>query len=190
MEFLIAFGIIAAAVGGFVLGKKFSSNEIEKTKLEQQLAVKTEELEAFHSKVNSHFEKTAELFNHVSDSYQSLYDHMATSSTQLCASQTFHSLPKSSSEEPAREDSIPAQSSIKNEALFDANHLYKAHDYRNQQAENDTEEVKVHDPKVVEIAKAKESSKSDLDAQALDYAIKDKGVINHNSLDIDGAKNS
>jgi len=189
MELLIALGIIAAAVGGFVFGKKFSSNAIEKTKLEQQLAVKTEELEAFHSKVNSHFEKTAVLFNHVSDSYQSLYDHMATSSTQLCASQTFRSLPKSLSDEISHESSS-AQDSANKEEVFDANHLYKAHNYRNQQAENDIEEAKARDPKVVEIAKAKEDSLNELDAQALDYAIKGKGVVNHNSLNIDGVKNS
>jgi len=45
---------------------------------------------------------------------------------------------------------------------------------------------KLSDNKVVEIASAKEDSS----AQALDYAIKKEGVINHNSLDIDGVKNS
>ncbi len=189
MEFLIAFGIIGAALGGYLLGKKFSSNEVEKAKLVQQLSDKTAELDAFHSKVNSHFEKTADLFNHVSDSYQSLYDHMATSSTQLCASQTFQALPKSSSE-GFPDDSVSSPQSNSKEELFDANHLYKAHDYRNQQAENDAEDNKIDDPKIIEIAKAKENVMSDAEAQALDYAIKAKGVVNHNSLDIEGVKNS
>ena len=189
MDLLIAFGILATAVAGFLLGKKYSGGEVERAKLEQQLSEKTEELNAFHSKVNSHFEKTAELFNHVSDSYQSLYDHMATSSTQLCASQTFHSLPKSSDERLSSE-SATVKEAGNGEEVFDANHLYNAHSYRNQHAENDAEEATVDDPKVVEIASAKEDPSADFDAHALDYAIKEKGVVNHNSLDMDGVKNS
>ena len=193
MDLLIAFGIIAAGAAGFIFGKKFSGSEVERAKLEQQLSEKTEELNAFHSKVNSHFEKTAELFNHVSDSYQSLYDHMATSSTQLCASQTFQSLPKSSTEQLSADSTSVNSGSFesgKSEEVFDATQLYNAHSYRNQQAENDPEEEKIDDPKVVEIASAKGEAATDADAQALDYAIKKKGVINHNSLDMDGVKSS
>jgi len=191
MEILSAIGIIVAAVVGFLFGKKHSSSEVEKKRLEQELKEKTAELDTFHSKVNTHFEKTAELFNHVSDSYQSLYDHMAKSSTQLCASQTFQALPKNS-ESPEGTDPTAtlSQASVnKNEdsELFDADHLYQAHEYRNHVAEELTDEkTKTTDNKVVEIASAKENH----DAQALDYAIKKKGVLNHNSLDIEGVKNS
>ncbi len=191
MEILSAVGIIVAAIVGFIFGKKNSTNEVERNRLEQQLKEKTSELEAFHSKVNTHFEKTAELFNHVSDSYQSLYDHMAKSSTQLCASQTFQVLPKTS--EP-QIDAVPhstpdKKSDTKKSAgdVFDADQLYQAHEYRNQEENNESpDEPLLTDNKVVEIASVKENQ----DAQALDYAIKEKGVINHNSLDIEGVKNS
>jgi len=186
MEILSAIAIIAAATAGFLFGKKHSSNEEEKNRLEQQLKEKSAELEAFHSKVNTHFEKTAELFNHVSDSYQSLYDHMAKSSTQLCASQTFQVLPKSTETLEETEANPVLKQSAKDGELFDADHLYNAHDYRNKDAEETVEELPVDDNKVVEIASAKEDS----DAQALDYAIKAKGVVNHNSLDVEGVKNS
>ncbi|MBV1908526.1 MAG: YhcB family protein [Kangiellaceae bacterium] len=189
MEILLSVGIVVAAAVGFFFGRNFSSNEVEKNRLEQQLKDKTAELETFHAKVNGHFEKTAELFNHVSDSYQSLYDHMATSSTQLCATQTFQSLPKSQEEQSIRENPTISQQSAQtaaSEEVFDANHLYNAHDYRNQEQQEEPEEPTIDDNKVVEIASAKEDS----DAQALDYAIKEKGVINHNSLNIEGVKNS
>jgi len=191
MEILSAIGIIVAAVAGFLFGKKHSSSEVEKNRLEKELKEKSAELETFHSKVNTHFEKTAELFNHVSDSYQSLYDHMAKSSTQLCASQTFQVLPKTSEspqdEVPAATLSQDSAEKSEDEKLFDADHLYQAHEYRNQATEEDKpEDVKFSDNKVVEIATAKDNQ----DAQALDYAIKEKGVINHNSLDIEGVKNS
>jgi len=194
MEILSAVGIIVAAIAGFLFGKKHSSGEVEKNRLTQELKDKTAELDAFHSKVNTHFEKTAELFNHVSDSYQSLYDHMAKSSTQLCASQTFQVLPKSSGDE-ANLDPALAQDTENNttstekadQEVFDADHLYQAHEYRNQESEEEkSEETKFNDNKVVEIASAKENN----DAPALDYAIKAKGVINHNSLDVEGVKNS
>ena len=170
-------------------------------------------MEAFHSKVNNHFEKTAELFNHVSDSYQSLYDHMAHSSNQLCASPTFQALPKNN-QTPALEPKptpsvaeVGPYSKLKrnmDKGIFDANRLYNAHDYRNKmdseklEAKTEAEAEAINyspvpaptpaneDNKVVEISSAKE----DKDAHALDYAIKEKGVINHNSLDMDGVKNS
>ncbi len=191
MEILSAVGIIVAAVVGFLFGKKNSSNEVEKNRLEQQLKEKTSELEAFHSKVNTHFEKTAELFNHVSDSYQSLYDHMAKSSTQLCASQTFQILSKTTEPqlEPGTAPVLSENSDVHaaDSGLFNADQLYQAHEYRNQTVEEETIDApQTTDNKVVEIASAKENQ----DAQALDYAIKEKGVINHNSLDIEGVKNS
>jgi len=188
MEILSAIAIVVAAAAGFIFGKKFSTNEVEKNRLEKELKDKSAELDAFHSKVNTHFEKTAELFNHVSDSYQSLYDHMAKSSTQLCASQTFQSLPKS--EETGEETAgnpVLKQNSEDGE-LFDANHLYKAHEYRNQETgEEEAPLVENNDDnKIVEIT----SLQDDDGEPALDYAIKKDGVINHNSLDIDGVKSS
>jgi len=188
MEILSALAIVIAAVAGFIFGKKFSTHEVEKNRLEKELKDKTAELEAYHSKVNTHFEKTAELFNHVSDSYQSLYDHMAKSSTQLCASQTFQSLPKANeTDEETLGNPVLKQNSESGE-LFDANHLYKAHEYRNQEIdEEETPSVEdAEDNKVVEIT----SLQDDDGEPALDYAIKKNGVINHNSLDIDGVKNS
>jgi len=190
MEFLSAIAILVAGAAGFIFGKTFSTNEAEKNRLEKELKEKTSELEAFHSKVNTHFEKTSELFNHVSDSYQSLYDHMAKSSTQLCASQTFQALPKSTDaplDQETLENPVLKQKANDGE-LFDADQLYKAHEYRNQEEEEEQEKIEepvINDNKVVEIT----SAIDDKD-QALDYAIKEKGVINHNSLDIEGVKNS
>lgn len=187
MEILLTVGILVAAAAGFFFGRNFSTNEVEKNKLEQQLKEKSAELEAFHGKVNNHFEKTAELFNHVSDSYQSLYDHMAKSSTQLCATQTFQALPKNTDPKQAiPEEPKSAKSNDGLKEVFNPDQLYKAHDYRNKEEAENEVEPEVNDNKVVEIASAKE----DQDAQALDYAIKEKGVVNHNSLDIEGVKNS
>ena len=219
MEIITLIGFVAVAGIAFFVGQTFSTSQTEKKQLEEALKAKTKELEAFHSKVNNHFEKTAELFNHVSDSYQSLYDHMAQSSNQLCASPTFQALPTQSAQNTSQ-NSIQTQpisnatevpqevgpysklKRVSDKGIFDANRLYNAHDYRNkdEQEKEKVEESNVSEPdyssfadqhdkqdnKVVEINSAKE----DKDAQALDYAIKEKGVINHNSLDMEGVKNS
>lgn len=195
MEILYIVGMIVAAIVGFIFGKRNSSTEVENKRIQQELVSKTEELESFHSKVNNHFEKTSELFNHVSDSYQSLYEHMAKSSSQLCANQTFQSLPKSNQQAETQLESEvnPAlKQQAKDGKLFDADHLYNAHDYRNKEDNQDnadkieTDDNDKLDNKVVEITSAKDETSS----PALDYAIKEKGVINHNSLEIEGVKNS
>ena len=189
--FVTLIGIIVAAGAGFYFGRNLSGNEKERVRLESELKEKQVELEAFRGKVNSHFEKTAELFNQVSDSYQSLYDHMANSSTQLCASPTFQALPQASDDAPEAMPHPAHKTNRDKNNLFDADNLYKAHEYRNQ-AETESDEPEAieskakEDDKVVDI----ETAKDDKKAPPLDYAIKEKGVVNHNSLDVDGVKTS
>jgi len=194
MEYtFVLVGIITAAAAGFYFGRNWSTNAQEKNRLEQELKDKQDELDAFRNKVTTHFEKTADLFNQVSDSYQSLYDHMATSSNQLCATPTFSALPKSdaSGVDANRIESTPNpvhQSNTDSRNMFDADRLYNAHDYRNQdEIEEKVEEEELSDPaNVVDI----ESAKEERNEPALDYAVKKDGVVNHNSLDIDGVKTS
>ena len=193
MEYtLVLVGIIAAAAAGFYFGRNLSTNSQEKNRLEQELKDKQEELEAFRNKVTNHFEKTADLFNQVSDSYQSLYDHMATSSNQLCATPTFQSLPQGAENNLETKPNPIHDSNSKSEDLFDANRLYNAHDYRNQDEEENeevTSEESIQDTAtVVDIESAKE--KEEMNEPALDYAVKADGVVNHNSLDVDGVKTS
>lgn len=176
--FLVISGLLIGAAAGFYFGRSSSSETKEKGRLEAELREKQAELEGFRTKVNSHFEKTADLFNQVSDSYQSLYDHMAHSSNHLCASPTFQSLPKSAT---ANSETLPNPvHSTDKENLFDANNLYNAHDYRNQSQEKeiDTPDIEAND-KVVDIESVKEEKKM----PPLDYAIKEEGTINHNSLE-------
>ncbi len=203
--FLILVSLVAAAAGGFYFGRNSSGNTRELGRLEAELKEKQEQLDAFRNKVTSHFEKTADLFNHVSDSYQSLYDHMAKSSSQLCATQTFQSLPtqqatnslsqaqvpettSSTTPSPAPA-SAPVEESQNSQAMFDANNLYNAHDYRNQQQEEIDEENQEKESKAAKVVDI-ESAKEERNEPALDYAIKEKGVINHNSLDVEGIKTS
>ncbi|MDH5432335.1 MAG: YhcB family protein [Gammaproteobacteria bacterium] len=193
MEFLTTLGLLAAVAFGFYLGRQYSGNAQEKQKLEEEIREKQAELDQFRGKVNQHFETTAKLFNQVSESYQDLYDHIAKSSNQLCATQTFNSLPEKSRDAEALENNTSEVKADSDSAdQFDANKLYKAHDYRNKNEKNGTSEktdfeVKVtknksekKNEKVVDIETAKEDKNP-----PLDYAIKEKGVVNHNSLNND-----
>jgi uncharacterized membrane-anchored protein YhcB (DUF1043 family) len=200
MEVLAVLGILVAAAAGFYFGRNNSGNAQDLARLESDLKSKQEELDAFRAKVSNHFETTANLFNQVSDSYQSLYDHMATSSNQLCSTPSFQSLPKSkASSKASDDDSEPSNSQLHKtntdaNDMFDANKLYNAHGYRTSAAEpieTKPEEGAIGFPppadnKVVDI----ETAKEDKAEPALDYAIKDKGVVNHNSLNMDDAKSS
>jgi uncharacterized membrane-anchored protein YhcB (DUF1043 family) len=194
MEYVFALiGMIAAAAGGFYVGRNYSSDLQEKTRLAAELNEKSEELNAFREKVTGHFEKTAELFNQVSDSYQSLYEHMANSSNQLCTSPSFHSLPKSAQQNLESKSGRPHKSGKDSDNMFDADKLYKAHNYRNQAEAAEKEKAKPTETKESK-GKAKvvdiDSAKDDKNEPALDYAIKEKGIVNHNSLNIDGVKTS
>ncbi|MCW8877729.1 MAG: YhcB family protein [Kangiellaceae bacterium] len=183
----IILGIIVAAGAGFFIGKGFSKESQEKSRLEQELQDKQAELDAFRNKVTNHFEKTADLFNQVSDSYQSLYDHIASSSNQLCSAPSFQTLPKSEQDALESKQNPVHANAGNSEHMFDANKLYNAHDYRNQAEEQVEEETPIVDSdKVVDI----ETAKEDRNEPALDYAVKKDGVINHNSLDVDGVKTS
>jgi len=184
----IIIGILIAGGIGFWLGRKNSASEEELKSLKEALAAKQEELDGFRNKVNQHFEKTAELFNQVSDSYQSLYEHMAKSSGQLCASQTFGTLPKAqqSNDKPNTLET-DANAGEQSESVFNPEKLYRAHEYRNRPPLKEPSHEE--SPNVVQLEKARESQVEQAEP-ALDYAIKDKGVINHNSLDIDGVKTS
>ncbi len=195
MEILVILAIIVSGGAGFYFGRNNSPDSKEKIRLETELKQRTDELESFQNKVTNHFEKTANLFNQVSDSYQTLYDHMAKSSSQLCSSQTFKAMPKSTKDRAASAQTIENGQTKKE--VFNADALYNAYDYRNKLEQTDelvtkkktvdTPKKKVNkDNKVVDIVSAKE----DKNAPALDYAIKDKGIINHNSLNIDDVKTS
>ncbi len=174
--FLYLLGILVALAAGYYLGQNFSNKAKEKNRLEAELNEKQQEIEGLRNRVNQHFETTAGLFNQVSDSYQQLYDHMAKSSSQLCSTQNFHVLPisaevsESNEKLPQNFDNIH-KTNTNTEELFDADNLYKAHNYRNQPLEPDqTDNVQddsTNKDKIVDIDSVKNPN------PARDYAVKD-----------------
>lgn len=80
-------GIIAFAFGtgiGFALAYLLLPRGQRVRELERQLQATQAELAAYRGKVNQHFQKTAELFEDMTDRYRAVYQHMAGAAQALC----------------------------------------------------------------------------------------------------------
>lgn len=80
--------IITFAFGlgfGFLLAYLLLPRGQRTRELEERLQATQAELDAYRAKVNQHFQKTAELFEDMTDRYRAVYQHMASSAQALCA---------------------------------------------------------------------------------------------------------
>lgn len=79
--------IITFAFGlgfGFLLAYLLLPRGQRMRELEQQLQETQAELDGYRGKVNQHFQKTAELFEDMTDRYRAVYQHMASGAQALC----------------------------------------------------------------------------------------------------------
>lgn len=74
---------IAAAVAAFFIGRYTAPGSTRVRELEEQRDDSSRELRAYREQVNGHFQTTAQLFNDVTASYRSLYEHLADGSEKL-----------------------------------------------------------------------------------------------------------
>ena len=81
---MLAVGVLL----GFVIGRTKGDTSAPRVKeLEENLAKADEEMQQYRGQVTGHFEKTANLFNQLTNDYREVYEHLATSSEQLCGDQ-------------------------------------------------------------------------------------------------------
>ncbi|MEE4244921.1 MAG: DUF1043 family protein [Kangiellaceae bacterium] len=190
MEWLI--GLIlagAAAAIAYNLGKQNGPSQQKIDELEQLVLEKDAELQRYRSKVSDHFETTANLFSKVSADYQALYQHMADSSQSLIGAQPFK---VGLQQQPSA--AIPTlEANFKGQDTFSDESLYNAHEYRNQPEDA----AETEQPKAAPVVSAEDNSAdiihldqatADKEHPPLDYAVKEDGVINHNSLNMDNVK--
>lgn len=194
MEWIAGLAIIVATAAiAYTIGKNQAPSKRKIDELENLVVEKDSELQQYRQKVNHHFEKTANLFGKVTEDYQALYQFMAQSSEHLVGAQPF----KNAMEHKPSTEQIDTD--FKGEDTFSTEQFYRAHEYRNQDEAEANAEVteKQQDDAVREATKdAKEHSadiihldkSNDSEDRPLDYAIKEKGVINHNSLNMDNVK--
>ncbi len=180
MAWIISLVLIAiSAAVAYTFGKRSSPAQQQINELESIVLEKEAELQQYKKQVTSHFEQSAKLFGKVTEEYQALYHFMANSSQSLAGEQPFKTaLPQS--------DTKAIEGSFKGSDTFSDEQYYHAHDYR---IKNEEEQKPSASADVVQLKKSKEEKvDDDSDHPALDYAIKEKGVINHNSLNMENVK--
>jgi len=81
---MLAVGVLL----GFFMGRNKGDTSAPRVKeLEESLAQASQEMQQYRGQVTGHFEKTASLFNQLTNDYREVYEHLANSSEQLCGDQ-------------------------------------------------------------------------------------------------------
>ena len=103
------FGLLMGLLLAALVGRFFGSS----AEAQRQAKQAEQSLDHYKAQVTAHFEKTAELFGDLSDSYRAVYEHMASSAQGLCdadevrqriAASSLQALPR---ETGAQTDGIP-----------------------------------------------------------------------------------
>ena len=77
-------GLIFGILIGILVGYFLRSPGPSLTEVQNELDKTRKELEGYRSKVTEHFAKTADLVNDLTKNYKAVYEHLASSSQQLC----------------------------------------------------------------------------------------------------------
>ena len=178
--------VLVAGVIGFAFGRNSAPDQKKMSDMENLILEKDDQLKSYQNKVTTHFDKSAQLFDKVTQDYQSLYQHMASSSQELIGAQPFKpALENKGTELPPKTSEEPEPSLAD---TFNNESLYNAHDYRNQEQQQANKENTASDngsADIIELKQAKdELDEKEKKERPLDYAIKKEGEINHNSLEI------
>ncbi|NVJ61415.1 MAG: DUF1043 family protein [Gammaproteobacteria bacterium] len=187
MEWVILLIVFVGATAfAYSAGKKQSPAQQKIDELESVIVEKESQLQSYQQKINHHFERSANLFSKVTDDYEKLYQYMAQSSESLGNAQVFK---RALENKPSIAVPTSEPEEFNGEDTFSDENLYRAHDYRNQETideEESKEESSTAD--IIQLEDKKPSSESKKGQAPLDYAIKENGVINHNSLNMENVK--
>jgi len=81
---MLAVGVLV----GYFMGRSKGDTSLPKVQeLEESIAQANQEMQDYRGQVTGHFEKTANLFNQLTNDYREVYEHLANSSEQLCGDQ-------------------------------------------------------------------------------------------------------
>jgi len=201
VEFLpgLIIAVIAFAAG-VALGKFIAPNANRVKELEDTIENNKQQHQSYKDNVAEHFSQSANLFGDITEKYRSLYDHMSSGAYDLCDRRsiprelanshvnilavespeispqlTDHGIPIMPENAPTDETIVdvsrPGLSPLDAESQIIVQ--------QNKQQQNDGAEIINLDSQRTEEEAPAE--------QAKDYAIKAKGVINHNSLEQDNS---
>lgn len=88
MIWLVAVGCLAVGVViGVVLASRMNTSPSRVQELENQIRSLKESHGEYRDNVSDHFSMTAELVQHMTESYREVYQHLATGAQDLCPSE-------------------------------------------------------------------------------------------------------
>ena len=184
--------IIVAAAGGFLAGRTLAPNQQRIKDLESELADKQNEHQEYREQVAEHIAGSAKKFQSMTHQYRDLYDHLSDGAQQLCERR---SIPRELStshvdilavESPASTPKLsdapePAEPKVVDVTNADLAPISES----NQAILDEHKQVQPETADIIDIDSQRTTDTLSEPEQAKDYAIKDKGVINHNSLNRD-----
>ena len=93
MIWLVAIGCLAiGVVVGVVVASRISSSPSRVRELESQIRKLKETHTEYKDSVSDHFSMTAELIQHMTESYREVYQHLASGAQDLCSNEVANKL--------------------------------------------------------------------------------------------------
>ncbi len=93
MIWLVAIGCLAiGVVVGVVIASRISSSPSRVRELESQIRKLKESHTEYKDSVSDHFSMTAELIQHMTESYREVYQHLASGAQDLCSNEVANKL--------------------------------------------------------------------------------------------------
>ena len=202
----IVLGLIIAAIAfaaGAMSGKFIAPNARRIKELEETIEENKLQHQSYKDTVAEHFSESAHMFGDITEKYRSLYEHMSTGAYNLCDRR---SIPRELSTshvnilavelpEVAPQLNDNDNDAQKNHPTVSADELMvdvsregmSPIDPRSQQIIQQNKIDKENTAEIIELdtQRPEEAQSKQSQVQAKDYAIKAKGVINHNSLNRD-----
>ena len=194
MDIWVTLIVIAGAIAGFFAGRYFAPNQKEIQDLTNQLAEKEASHQEYREQVAEHMAGSARKFGKITQEYRDLYEHLATGAQELCERRA---IPRELStshvnilavESPSSAPQLETKSEVSEPSVVDVVSTNLSPISDTDQAildEHNSQEQESADIIDLETQRNELADDSEAAAPAKDYAVKEKGVINHNSLNRD-----
>ena len=197
MDIWITLVVIVVAIAGFFAGRFFAPNQQEIQDLTNQLAEKEASHQKYREQVAEHMAGSAQKFGKITQEYRELYEHLSSGAQELCERRA---IPRELStshvnilavESPSSAPQIESVAEPAEPSVVDVVSTNLSPISDTDQAildEHNSQEQESADIIDLETQRNEMNDESEVAAPAKDYAVKEKGVINHNSLNRDDVK--
>lgn len=194
MDIWIGLLIVIIAVASFLAGRSFAPNQQEINDLTEQLAEKEAAHQKYREQVADHMAGSARKFNKITQDYRELYEHLSIGAQDLCERR---SIPRELStthvnilavESPSSSPQLETDKDTTEPTVVDVSKAGLSPISQTNQAILDEHISSKESADIINLDEQRTEASEENLAPAKDYAVKEKGVINHNSLNRDDVK--